>query len=353
MGASCTTCHAHTALPPPVPGIVGPLDGSCSCGDDWLCSDPRTVQADQVPANFALANLMDEMQAGSLDCRSVNFPAMDVVPPGWKIIQDEVPVGFGALGGTACVIGEAGGNAENLPLHVLLALPFWAVDKDAAERLMALTQSADSKLKVCRLWRCTVVRTFNTTVFEFDFPQGQPLSRLLEKKGCIEEDIARDLCRNLLQLIDDLANINLCFWGFVCASMTYVDHLSALSTLLPVSCLLTFKGAKCIAQGMSEPGNMMCVTPEMSRALCSTDLSLALDLDVRFATDNYAVAALILRALTKAGPEFVMKVEVAEALPEPAADLLQKVLYRDHQWRLKGSKALEHRWLRPIVQHAV
>uniref|UniRef100_A0A6T1J6C5 Protein kinase domain-containing protein n=1 Tax=Alexandrium monilatum TaxID=311494 RepID=A0A6T1J6C5_9DINO len=317
-----------------------------NCCEDM--EDARVVNFEEAVFD-AQSSRPSDNEIRPISCGNKDFVAMGVVPLGWEITADEVPEGFSFLGGTACVIQKTDMDPSSRK-HILLAMPEWAVDVDLAYRLAQLTTCLELDSRVCRLWRVSCVHTFNTVVFEFEAPQGEPLSRWLQRCGHIPEDGAVELCRGLLHVVSHLQGVRLCLWGLIHTSMTYVDHGASFATVLPVACLFSFHGAKCAAVTMCDRCADLCLTPEMERAITVSDRALLQEPEARSAADNYAVAALVLRAIAKVGPEDACWAFVSESVSEAAADLLSKALCRDYAWRLTPQNALVHRWLRPCAQ---
>mmetsp|Transcript_2247 Transcript_2247/g.5058 ORF Transcript_2247/g.5058 Transcript_2247/m.5058 type:complete len:360 (+) Transcript_2247:58-1137(+) len=301
-----------------------------------------------VGTHGILEHLREDEVTEPMPRADMNFEAMDAIPDGWQQVQEPVPEGFLVLGGAGCVIRETLALRPRSPRpgkRVLLAWPGWAVDLHRAKNLVQQASNLEVQTKVCRLWRVHSVSHFNTVVFEFDMPRGESLSERLERDGPLPETSARSLCARLLRAVSELQRSSLWLWGIVHSSMTFLDRREELCTLLPLGCLLSFKGAKGAAVALAEKFGKSRVAPELDRAVVTTERLLVQDAGARLAADTYGVAALILEALALVGPDDVRNGRVTSSLPEVALDLLHKVLHVDHTWRLTGQDALEHRWL--------
>lgn len=229
---------------------------------------------------------------------------------------------------------------------MLLALPSWAVDIQRARWLTkALNALPGLQAILCRLHQVTYVVHFNTVVLEFVYPKGESLSERLGSSKHMSENGARVLCRDLLQVVTDMRQTPLRLWGILPSATVYLDKRGEVCSLLPIGCVLSFRGAKSCAMSMVERAGSKCLPPELDRAIFLTDQDLVEDVEACFAADNYAVAALVLEALVRKRPEDMRQKAVTALLPEASVDLLHKVLYEDWAWRLTGNDALAHPWL--------
>lgn len=289
-----------------------------------------------------------------MEKKRLDFEAMGAIPAGWALSKDDPPDGLLALGGAACLIYEeepgphpGGMVVAQVPrTKTLLALPDWAVDVPRAKSLVQYASCLEGLRKFCRLTHVKRVPSFNHVVFEFDIPKGESLESWLGEQGSLSEDACRELLRELLQIMTCLhrgPHSLVTLWGLLHPSMVFLGPCGNLASVLPISCLLSYAGAKSCGLTLSDSISKHWLPPEMHKALTTSDRSLIVDASARSAADTFCVAALVLHAMGQVAPNRLHKSEVS--LPESAVDLLTKVLFADRRWRMTSADALNHPWM--------
>lgn len=225
---------------------------------------------------------------------------------------------------------------------VLLALPGWAVDLERAKWLERLPLRHEDCQKMVLVWSCHQDRCTGNVCFQMDYPHGESLEARLAR-GPLEAEQGRKLCFSLVQMILRLQRTMFRLWGFLDASMVFLNEAGELSSVLPMGCLLSFEGAKSFALVALEQSGVH-LPPEVERAVATDDQTLIQKPTMFVATDTYGVAALVLEAMAQAAPADVRDKAVMGRLPEDASDFLHKALYNDPDWRLYGRESLAHPW---------
>mmetsp|Transcript_56127 Transcript_56127/g.180136 ORF Transcript_56127/g.180136 Transcript_56127/m.180136 type:complete len:371 (+) Transcript_56127:59-1171(+) len=349
MGAASSSVARHLG------GQLDFCDGKSACPGGWT-PGARSIGADFPESADGTAH--DGYDATEPFGRhSVCFPALGAVPDGWRIVGEPAPEGFLFYGGAACIIertsepsGAAGTAAEAPAVHrrVLVALPTWAVDVRRAQCLAQVAANTPERVRhLVRLWRVCCCDVFGSVVLEFDFPNGEALNARLRRSGCLEEEEARVIGRQLLEALTNLRPTPLRLWGLLGTTEVYLGEEGSLTSILPLACLLSFKGAKSTALTFSlgQCGHSRRLPPELKRAVLTTERLLAEDAEARAAADVYAVGALLLEAST---PKESIETEarnILEDLPDGMSSMLLRMLYSEPEWRLTAEEALVHAWM--------
>jgi len=289
--------------------------------------------------------------------RSLDLVRMGLIPVGWKKSAIPVPEGVFFAGGDACVIQRvegcssggcldaAGGKTQTLQackhdLRVLLALPDWSVDVDRGRWIMR-PLSVDWRY-LSRVSQVTRRESSHIVIVEFEYPKGESLEVRLSR-GTMSEEAVQNLYYDLLSL---LLGTCLFFWGFFIPGTIFVFEDGRLASVLPISCLLDFEGAKAAASSAA----IQKLVPELAIAFGQGDWTLPEYRDRCQFIDSYAIAATMVEALlgqeraearhTQAvcSDEYVVASTVAH-------DLFQKALQDDPEWRLSARDAFHHPWL--------
>mmetsp|Transcript_79446 Transcript_79446/g.208621 ORF Transcript_79446/g.208621 Transcript_79446/m.208621 type:complete len:388 (+) Transcript_79446:79-1242(+) len=351
---------------------IGPGLQHCDpgCNDQDISRMGRAFKVPKAGPNTARAS--DNLEAPEpLEPRGVDFEAMGAIPKGWQRTHDPLPHGFLFFGLEGCLIApdpshargpsgvaaqEAaktrGGTSESSPSgsclsRVLLAFPDWAVDMPRARWLEMAMKRPDMTPKLCRFRRIHSAPNFNSVVLEFDYPRGEALTRWLDRSdGVISEDGAIGLCRDLLTVVSSLEQMEMPQWGMLHPSSVFVNKSGSLMMLLPLGCLLSYKGALAsvlsivMAQGRSR------VAPELYQELNNTEAKLLKNPEATFAADIFAVALIVVEAMAGGAGLEALQGPSDKGLGAGATDLLAKMLYKEHTWRLCGRDALAHPWLK-------
>lgn len=282
-----------------------------------------------------------------------DFEAFGTVPTGWVRSTARVPDGFLYVGGSATVIER---EVEDDALataprdkRVLLALSDAAVDMQRAKWLSRRPGFNAEAAMLCHLWRFKECKAAGVVVFEFDFPRGVSLSERLAEGRQLSHARVQALCRSLLKLVTSLGPAPLRLLGFIDASMVFLSAEDSMEALVPLGCLLSFRGAQTAVFQASQRKEDFCLAPELKMAMVTKDRSLVTDLDMASVTDAYAIAVLALRALGQErmdGADMKVTIQGQTDIPPLARDMLQKALHHEPDWRLSGDAALSHPWLR-------
>lgn len=227
--------------------------------------------------------------------------------------------------------------------RVLVALPSRAVDQKKAKMLSRAQSSLMARqCLVCPLLRVIQPVALDIIVLEFDFPKGKPLTELNELEH-VSEDVARALCRDLLNTSLGLSTVSLTLRGLLDCSMVYVDQTCRLSGLIPLGSILSQNGVDRAIMSVISTNRMEQLAPDLLQLAALGDRPRHDDFDACSGWDTFAVAAIALQALLSISPSAVDK--ACKALSHPAGDFLCKTLHWDPQWRLCGEDALSHPWL--------
>mmetsp|Transcript_6795 Transcript_6795/g.12934 ORF Transcript_6795/g.12934 Transcript_6795/m.12934 type:complete len:372 (+) Transcript_6795:62-1177(+) len=336
---------------------VNPFMCRDKCTNDNDCASART----KFIRNFG-QSLDDGFEAPIPIPRfRVDFNHIGAVPVGWRVCDEPAPEGFLFAGGCACIIEEK--LRPELNRRVLLSLPDSAVDVRRARLLTRVGGRQEGRI-LCRVWRANYSSMNDQVILEFDFPVGEPLDKFLERQGNLTEDLAKHLCRDLLDLITAWES-NLTLGGMMDASLVYLTKSGLLSTLLPLICLLSPRGLKATAMSVVEQissnGAKDSMSPELKEATLGHGIPIG-DKERCITSDSYAVMALVLEALAGIEPK-TLREDDAEpqtgsrdsnggtlGMSKSAKDLFNKALYEDPAWRLCGQDALGHPWLRKPAQ---
>jgi len=319
--------------------------------------------------------LVDEHDLGTFEPLSVDFPIDDpiprkkidfegegLVPEGWRTTDLAAPSGFLLVGGDACVIemreepqygaqtaeaqtagaqtAEGAQEERTEPAkadatapsarRVLLALPEWAVDVPRAQWLTRLPPGAEWQ-SLTRLWQVSPVPASGLVTFVFDLPPSSAQSlQMRVRKDAFTDAMARRMHGNLLRLLLCLPTLR--FWGLLRQELVYVDDQGSLLSILPLGCLLNFKGARAAIH------KAPVVAPELRTAVDRNDCSLGTSRGRNLGVDTHAVAALVLGALGAGG-------RGVAGLSSGAQDVLAKMLRDEPESRIGAGAALCHPWL--------
>lgn len=339
----------------------------------------------------------DAMTMGWKLPKRVDFEELHAIPSGWYLDSAaSVPKAFQIAGGQACVIvqrsffseefeqnsrspssarssgsmaarssksgrspksstgrspdSSTGSNGSNdkSRMHVLLALPDWAVDLKRTRWLMRQSKrgrlDTSPPLPLCALYACRECPAFGLVVLEFSYPEGRELTKHLPVASLREAQL---LGRDLFKLVFGNSP-QLCFWGLLNASMIFMERSGRLCQLVPVSCLLTLLGVRATAAHIAHRGKSSRLAPEL-KAMLLDEAARADEtiLSGLASSDSYAIGHVMLQALLGKRAEYGDG-RALMSLSSEAQDLMQKVLYEEPEWRLLAQGALQHRWLRDL-----
>ena len=120
--------------------------------------------------------------------------------------------------------------------------------------------------------------------------------------------------------------------------MIFLNSIGDLNYFLPLSYLLSWRGAKSLIADMGA----LDLAPELE-----SSLEHGVGLRDSASADVYAVAAVVFRSLTGArstkGHDQSCKLELS-ALSAAGSDFFHRVLYKDLKWRMPIDDAIKHRW---------
>jgi len=286
-----------------------------------------------------LAQAFDIFEA-PLDLPQVtfNFERTGAIPSGWKLARNvTAPIGFRFTGGDACVI-------ESLSSHqrrVLVALPEWALDMSQCSWLIKFR---DGSKPLVRLW--SAERYYDNAILEFDFPKGESVAQRHTRSVCMAEREACKLCRELVEFLTGLRSTPFHLSGLLDDSLVFLTQFS-LSCIVPLGCLLSIRGMKAAASSVLDRGGSASLAPEIRDAVIGNGI-IARNSESRFATDSYAIAALVRKVLTWRQLDSMDVHKRRSLIMDPISDVgvdwMNKSLYEDPEWRLCGHSSLQHPW---------
>jgi hypothetical protein len=287
-----------------------------------------TGTADCIP--YEADDVAESSELPLYDRSRFDFRAHSAVPCGWEIDGRESPDVFRQFGRDTCVIARI---ERHEGMRVLAAIPKWAIDMRRARRLSEFL--VGKRISSVALEE---VKSVNTLVCSSLFPKGLSLEQWTQEYGALSEGVARTLCKDLLRALHELHTTPLTLCGLAFPSMIFLDDVGELTTFLPLSYVLSWRGAKSLAIDMGTAE----IAPEVERGFeegCGWKDSERADL--------YAVLAIVFRAMTGARSWKVYDQRYkagSSPLSEAAADFFKRVLYKDPLWRLAIDDAIQHRW---------
>jgi len=324
------------------------------CGPDACQVCPGKQPGVRTIGKYAaLSDAFDDEWCMPIPRMKVNFERRGAVPVGWRKTLNQVPEAFLFAGGDACVIAEAKDETKR---RVLLALPDWTVDLQRARWLERMRGRFEDTSLLAKPLR--IIPEADILIFEFEYPSGISLADWVRKCGYMPEVGANVLYKDLMGLSMEFQSSMMRLWGFVDSRMVMLSPYGRLAKLLPLGCLLSFRGATAVVMHNAMAGNRL--APELAQALAEGNRAVGSNRDLMAGADAYAVAMVTLEALAgrqeELGDSWERSAEwerkAVDSLTETASDLFHKALYEDPAWRLSVDDALEHPWLTMGVQPA-
>lgn len=311
---------------------------SCSADQCHVDSCRDCQKGNDARGNFALQHHVsheDEVIiAAPLNASlsiTFDFEGRGAVASGWRCAENiTVPSGFRYMGGDACVIEDLSSQRR----RVLVALPEWAVDINQTRWLIKLRDGPKTLVRLRN-----VELNHDTAILEFGFPRGESVAQRCKEFACMGEAEACKLCRELVELLTSLRPTPFHLGGLLDVSLVFLTQSSSLSCILPLACLLSLQGWHAAALSVllhTGPGSL---SPEIISAVAGNGI-VSCSTQLRFASDSYAIAALVRTVLNwhPSGPKM-------QRVSDVGNDWMIKALYEDPKWRLYGHSALKHPWL--------
>lgn len=331
----------------PAPGFAANTLGFAACALKCVSDSGSGLRAEtremmlQPSATELLQDLFTTRPEASVaiaGCQAA-LCSPGVIPAGWCVLPEAPPQAFLAVGGAACIIKCESSD----DFRVLLSLRSAAVDLQRAQWLMR----EGSHPKLLKMHRMVSRSDCDAEIFEFDLPRGQPLSHLLAESGPLEEPEARDLCRELLDLVAPKPGSLLRLWGLIDTSNVFVGFggkggQPRLRLLIPVGCLLSLSGARAIESLQAVRGGS--APPELVSAITAADASVAAIALGAGRAEAYASCALIWRAMIFPPARDDGEARATRTVSAHARSFLTSALSADPATRLSGPELLGHPW---------